>query len=260
MHQRSSLAAVGSATLEQLRDAIVRERLRVPITEAGLAAIGIREQAAALYAVLGGHNRLACLSILDVVLAEREKNERPAPELVWTGPEDHSATARDTAVVLRQLFEGAKKRVILAGYSFDHGRDILAPLHAAMRDRGVSTIFFVHVEQAKVLREPPEAHADELLAKFAHDNWPFGDPRPRIYYDKRAIYPGGSGKPYVSLHSKCVVVDDDKAFISSANFTARGQERNIETGVLLHDPLFAEHFARQWLGLIAGGHVAEWRG
>ena len=85
-------------------------------------------------------------------------------------------------------------------------------------------------------------------------SWPFGEPRPRLFYDKRALKPG---PPYCSLHAKCVVVDGLKAFVSSANFTQRGQERNIEVGVLIEDASFASYLAGQWLGLMDAGLVAE---
>jgi phosphatidylserine/phosphatidylglycerophosphate/cardiolipin synthase-like enzyme len=51
----------------------------------------------------------------------------------------------------------------------------------------------------------------------------------RFFYDKRSLLPG---PPWCSLHAKCAVVDGARSFISSANFTQRGQERNIEVGVL----------------------------
>jgi phosphatidylserine/phosphatidylglycerophosphate/cardiolipin synthase-like enzyme len=53
------------------------------------------------------------------------------------------------------------------------------------------------------------------------------------------------------------VVDGVKAFVSSANFTQRGQERNIEVGVLIEDPSFASYLAAQWLGLIDAQLVGE---
>ena len=56
-----------------------------------------------------------------------------------------------------------------------------------------------------------------------------------------------------------MTVDGLQAFISSANFTQRGQDRNIEAGVLIQDPTFAQHLARQWHGLIESGTVAEYR-
>lgn len=251
----ADLGSVSTATLRQLRDALAGERVRTPLTATALGAIGIREQADALLAVLGGHGKLACLAIVDVALTERARHTRTPAELVWTGPESHSATARDTAVVLRHLFEGAQERVILAGYSFSHAQAVLGPLHRVMRDRGVQTTFFVNIEQPQRATNPPEAHADAQLASFVAESWPFGAPFPRIYYDKRALRPG---QPWCSLHAKCVVVDDTQAFLSSANFTDRGQDRNIEAGVLLHDPLFARSLAEQWMGLVSAGHVGEW--
>jgi phosphatidylserine/phosphatidylglycerophosphate/cardiolipin synthase-like enzyme len=56
-----------------------------------------------------------------------------------------------------------------------------------------------------------------------------------------------------SLHAKCVAVDGERAFISSANFTARGQERNIEAGVLINDAAFARQLERQWMSLVETG-------
>jgi phosphatidylserine/phosphatidylglycerophosphate/cardiolipin synthase-like enzyme len=47
--------------------------------------------------------------------------------------------------------------------------------------------------------------------------------------------------------------------VSSANFTERGQDRNIEVGVLIEDPSFASYLAGQWLGLVDAGIVGEWR-
>jgi phosphatidylserine/phosphatidylglycerophosphate/cardiolipin synthase-like enzyme len=55
-----------------------------------------------------------------------------------------------------------------------------------------------------------------------------------------------------------VVVDGAKAFVSSANFTQRGQERNIEVGVLIEDASFANYLAGQWLGLIDAGMAGEY--
>ncbi len=49
------------------------------------------------------------------------------------------------------------------------------------------------------------------------------------------------------------MVDGVKAFVSSANFTQRGQERNIEVGVLIDDASFAGFLAGQWLGLVDWG-------
>ncbi len=252
MTTRATLKDVSTSAIERLRAAIASGQLKTPVDRAALLGCGIRHQRDVLEATLAGHKSAACLAILDVALAEREER-KPTPELVWTGPEGPGGTARDTAVVLRELFESARESVILAGYSFDHARDVLAPLHAAMRDHGVRASCFVDIPQVEAGNE--DGHLARHLGAFFSAKWPFGDPKPRLYYDKRALKPG---PPFSSLHAKCVVVDGARAFVSSANFTQRGQERNIEVGVLIADPSFASYLAGQWLGLVEAGLVGKW--
>jgi phosphatidylserine/phosphatidylglycerophosphate/cardiolipin synthase-like enzyme len=214
---------------------------------------GIRHQLEAIEHALAGHRTAACLSVLDVALAERE-DRRPTPELVWTGPEAPAGTARDTAVVLRSLFEEAQESVLLAGYSFDHAEDVLTPLYGSMMKHQVRASFFVDIPQIE-RHAVADEHVTRFFKTFLAESWPFDKPLPRLYYDKRALRPG---PPWCSLHAKCVVVDGAKAFVSSANFTQRGQERNIEVGVLIEDANFASYLAGQWLGLVETGMVAEY--
>jgi hypothetical protein len=113
----ADLSKVPDSTLERLREAIATDRLRMPLTRAGLLDQGVQHQLDVLEDALSGHSALACLSMIDAVLAERRANRRPAPELVWSGPERTKSTARDTAVVLRALFERAQRQVILRFYA-----------------------------------------------------------------------------------------------------------------------------------------------
>ncbi|MBZ5709395.1 DISARM system phospholipase D-like protein DrmC [Nannocystis pusilla] len=251
------LAGVSTTSLERLRAGLASGRLKAPLSQARLIAFGFRAQLDVLATALAGHSREACLAVIEAVLAERAKYERPAPELVWTGPEDTRATARDTAVILRELFENAQERVILAGYSFKNATEVLGPLHASMRERGVEALFFIDVAQLEHSVAAPEAALQNQLQSFVDTNWRFGPPFPAIYCDRRALRPG---PPWSSLHAKCVAVDGKRAFVSSANFTSRGQDRNIEAGVLLHDATFAAQLERQWLGLIKAGLVLRWDG
>jgi phosphatidylserine/phosphatidylglycerophosphate/cardiolipin synthase-like enzyme len=68
------------------------------------------------------------------------------------------------------------------------------------------------------------------------------------------------GRPWASLHAKCTVVDDERTLITSANFTDRGQTRNIEAGVLIEDGAFAEEVSAQWRLLITADLVRRYRG
>lgn len=47
-----------------------------------------------------------------------------------------------------------------------------------------------------------------------------------------------------------LVVDSVRAFVSTADSTQRGHERNIEVKVLIEDPTFANRLAGQWIELV----------
>lgn len=252
-----SLAEVSTSSLERLVGGLQSGRLATPVSRDRLISFGVTRQLEAISAVLSGHSKLACVALLQSVLAERTHRKRPTPELVWTGPEGAGAQARDTAVVLRELFESARKRVVLAGYSFQNAENVLRPLSEVMVVHGVEAHFFVDVKQPLHVLADEEAYGRAQLDAFLEANWPFTCPPPALYCDRRALRPGGNGAEYCSLHAKCVAVDSTRAFVSSANFTLRGQNRNIETGVLIDDPHFAAQLDRQWMSLVAGGFVFE---
>ena len=210
------LTGVSTADLERLASALVRGQLGFPISAHGLRAMGldaVLDQAEALSSL----GREGARALLAAVLKERNSHNR-RPELVWTGPETKQSGARDTAVVLSDLFSSARQSVLVAGFVFDHGETLLRALHEAMV-RGVSCSVFADGEAAR---------------DFRRDNWPFGPPFPQVYRFVPAV------GVFASLHAKCVVVDHRYVFVTSANFTDRGQTRNIEVGVLLDDePLAA---------------------
>ncbi len=155
-------------------------------------------------------------------------------------------------MVVRELFQSAQKSVLVAGFSFDHGEEILRPLYEAMRDRGVEASLFLDLNAfvvPGVLGDPVAAAVASFMAK----NWPFGDPKPAVFYDPRTA----DRSARVSLHAKCVVVDERRALVTSANFTSRGQARNVEVGALVEDPDFAATLVGQWRGLLADGLLVE---
>ncbi len=203
--------------------------------------------------VLAGTPLAVARAVVETALAERARR-CPSPELVWTGPAPvERARHRDTALVLRGLFASARSRVVLAGYRFDHGRRLLEPLHAAMRDRGVTVRMFVHVPvEQDVMRAPPAqqvAHCHGEVAKLLAANWPFGAPYPEVFYETR---PMDTGR-FSSMHAKCVVVDARVALVTSANFTRRAQQDNVEVGALIHDPGFVAALAAQWANAVSHG-------
>lgn len=193
--------------------------------------------------------------LLEAVLAERA-TKPPRPELVWTGPEGALASARSTEVVFRDLLGSAQRDVWMVGYSIDHGGDLFAPLHRAMSERPLRVRFLLNLQYDRKDRRErsDEAGATVLLQRFLREQWPFDGPKPELYWDPRTL----SRDIYASVHAKLVVVDETQVLLGSANFTKRGQQRNIEAGVLLSDPAFARQLVTQLQSLIDGDHIRRY--
>ena len=72
---------------------------------------------------------------------------------------------------------------------------------------------------------------------------------PEVFHDPRSLSqkPG----PKACLHAKCIVIDEERLLITSANFTEAAHERNIEAGVLMVDPVAARAMQSQFETLVA---------
>jgi phosphatidylserine/phosphatidylglycerophosphate/cardiolipin synthase-like enzyme len=251
-----ALSEVSRAAIEQLASAIERGRIECPLREIELLDEGLGPVARPVLDALGGLDTAGALAVLRAVLAERSYRPPPRLDLVWSGPEARGTTPRDTSLVVRALFEGAEREVLVGGYSFDKP-DILAPLHRAMSERGVRATVFMDIKETARSAALADQHAIALIDQFFFRVWTFGAPRPTVYWDPRTARPG---PPWQSLHAKCIVVDDSRALVTSANFTGRGQDRNIEVGVLIEDRAFASELAAQWRALVAAGVLTRYSG
>jgi len=229
---RLDLTDVPTPVLQRALDLILSGGLVTPLSAFDLNGQGLDALAKVDLSQLNASGLRALLSAL---VAERRQRGPATPELVWTGPEAKVSGARDTAIVLRELFTGAKQSVLVAGFRFDHGKTLLQPLHAAMRDRGVTCSVFADRSEAEA---------------FIGREWPFGPPLPVVHFDAR-------GAKYSSVHAKCVVVDTERVFVTSANFTDRGQRRNVEVGLLVTDRALAQRVEQQWFSLVTSGEFTR---
>lgn len=258
------LATVSTADLQRLLGAVQKGRLPLPLSAAALASQKLGHLTDRL-GVLKQLDGKGVAAVLEAVLAERAGQTQVRAELVWTGPEAKAGWASSTPQVLAELFGRAERSMLVAGYAFDHGQEILAPIHEAMRARGVTVDLFMNIRAATARDGDAEGFARGEVSKFLVDQWPW-DPKPNVYYDPRTVTPGaargaGTGRralEYASLHAKCVVVDERWSLVGSANFTDRGQTRNIEVGALLDDVSFAQALLRQFRGAAAAGVFVHW--
>jgi phosphatidylserine/phosphatidylglycerophosphate/cardiolipin synthase-like enzyme len=97
----------------------------------------------------------------------------------------------------------------------------------------------------------------EFAERFRQNEWP-GERLPLVYFDPRSLQ-GGTG-PRACLHAKCIVVDDERAFVTSANFTEAAQERNLEAGVLVELTVLARALRTQFESLVSSRSLVRLAG
>jgi len=192
---------------------------------------------------------------LQLLAAEREANQQTVDrlQLVWTGPDVPGSVSRDTGVVVKELFTCARQSVLLSTFTVRRGRDVFAPLaEAVARKSTLQVRLAVNVGRDGDFSTPEHQMLTRFAEAFWQNDWPWPN-RPRVYYDPRAL----SCNPAIcaSLHAKCIVIDDEIAFVTSANFTEWAQERNLEAGVLIRDEGFARSLRNQFESLIAASRL-----
>jgi phosphatidylserine/phosphatidylglycerophosphate/cardiolipin synthase-like enzyme len=172
-------------------------------------------------------------------------------ELVWSGPEMPGAASRDTSVVVRELFSGAKSSVLVAGFAISRGNEIFKALAYRMAQvPSLAVRMFLNVARENDNLASNEAILQSFCLSFKTKHWPWEN-YPHVFYDPRALEANFSNR--ASLHAKCIVIDGEKCFVSSANFTESGQARNIEVGVLVEDRSLAASIHQQFESLVAHG-------
>ena len=246
------LSDVSTENLELLVDEVESGDVSVPLTIPGLLSKGLSCLTQHI-GVLESFDQGGLVVLCRSILAERAHRIPPA-ELVWTGPEGAKGAARSTEVVFRDLLRSARKSVWMAGYAVDHGADLFAPLYEVMKEHGVKAKFLLNIEGGAKHSADIHGEARYRINEFVGENWPFGEPMPKFYYDPRTL----DSRVYASMHAKTLVVDEARVLIGSANFTNRGQTRNIEAGALLDDPGFAKSLTTQFQSLIDGNYIRSY--
>ena len=173
-------------------------------------------------------------------------------EVVVSGP-DATDSARDTGVVMRQLFGKARERVLAVGFAVHQGKAVFKTLADWLdTDDCLEAILCINVR-----RQHGDTSIDQdILRRFANEfvrnEWP-GSRLPRVYYDPRSL--DTAGRTASSMHAKCVVIDGMEALVTSANFTEAAQERNIELGLLVNSQSIARKVEEHFMLLIQHGNL-----
>jgi phosphatidylserine/phosphatidylglycerophosphate/cardiolipin synthase-like enzyme len=154
-------------------------------------------------------------------------------QLVTTAPEGNAAYHRDTAVVVQDLFRRAKKSVLISTYALYGGREIFQTLAERMDEIPELLVrMFVNIDQSA---GETSIVVTRFVQQFRERHWPAHCRLPEIYYDVRST---------AVLHAKCILIDGEELFVTSANFTDAAQHRNVEVGLVVKSPVIVDQATR----------------
>ncbi len=247
---------VPASALQALAQGLESGRIAVPASASVLERYIGREYAVAVADELASLDAAAFTPaqmsrLLTSVAAEGPR--QPSIELVWSGPEGPQSSSRDTGVVVPELFASARRSVLVCGFAISQGDRVFAKLAQNLdANPSLDVRIFTNIQ-----RPWQDTHSEsEIVRVFAEEfrskQWA-GDRMPRVLYDPRALASGAG--PRSCLHAKCLIVDDERALVTSANFTEAAMDRNIEAGVLVDDSGFASRLRAQFDALEQGGQV-----
>lgn len=239
-----------------LADALSSRRLRPDASPALLRSYGWPEGwAAPLQAAAAQGIPPAALSACVAVALQERRQPRPRVDLACTRPVAGKVDVLDTSVVVRRLFTQAEREVLVAGFRVND-RDMLEPLRRPA-SRPLDVRLFVDMDPAHAAdgrEQRPYPDLDRWpgvwWSQFMERVWPTFMEPPRCWYAPSTLGPAVAGD-WRSMHAKSVVVDRRYWFVTSANFTRRGHERNIEIGALIDDPARAAEVIaafEEWIG------------
>lgn len=242
---KEPLLSLAPSELRDLAKALEAERLAPPYSALTLQRFVTRERADEVAISLSeitesGCTALALARLLGILASAEEQRPRleDLVDLVATGPEMIEDEPRATGVVVSDLFRKAEKSVLVAGYSVHQGQKVFRELANRMAERPELQVrLYLDIQRGNGDTSLPNEIVRRFSDRFRKTQWPAERPIPEIYFDPRSVALDQS-RP-CALHAKCVVVDIQHVFISSANFTEAAQERNIEMGLLLNSSVLA---------------------
>lgn len=253
----SALHNVSRPNLQALAGALRSGRLQPPFCAADLSDRVPSEHQGSVAAELAalreaGMSSAALAKVLELVAEERRlaQQQWDRVTLVWTGPEAVGAKCRDTGVVVPDLLKQAERSVLLSTYNIGKigARELFAPLADKLdADPTFKVELFANIKRD--WKDKSTASSELVTAfrrRFKAEIWP-GKRMPKVYHDPRSLEVGAQ----VALHAKCVIVDDRRLLVTSANLSQPAQAGNIEAGVMIEDEAAARAMREQFEKLVA---------
>lgn len=195
----------------------------------------------------GVDGRTVAVALQSAALSEQAHRDSQSVELVWTGPDTEDTRFRRTEQAILQVIENAKDRVTLVSYAVYRIPNIGRALVQAAK-RGV---------RLTVIVETPEQIEGEGEYNTLRALGPEVAACSAVYFWPKEKRPRGENQKLGILHVKCVVVDGQWLFISSANLTQHAFTINMELGMLMKGGELPKLVEMQFCGLIRNGQLCS---
>jgi phosphatidylserine/phosphatidylglycerophosphate/cardiolipin synthase-like enzyme len=259
-----ALRTLGRSQLDSLAAELRSGRIRSPITRAALAPHVPDSALDAVFAALqslerDGMTPRHIAHLVAILAEERAAGQRMSDrvQLVWSPPDLDRIDARDTAVVVQELFRQAKSSILISTFAIDEKKRahaLFSELAARMdSEPQLAVRVFANLHRKPRDTTPADILVRDFAKKIRDEIWP-GSRLPDFFYDPRSLDP--DPKRRAVLHAKAVIVDARYTLLTSANFTEAAQQRNIEAGALFDDPRLAARLSQQFNQLLETGHFA----
>lgn len=248
----SALRSLGSSLADGLLSEAITQRgvEQAAGTDAGTVTSLLRELTAEGFTP----SQLAVLVGGLAAAIDRAPKPTSLFDIVLSGPDLPGVPTSDTAAVMHTMITSATREILLVGYAIHNGKRLFEPLAKRMEQIPTIDVTFC-LDIPRQLNDPTPSAG--LITRFAREfrerHWPWSR-LPRLFYDPRALLVGDKR---ASLHAKCVIVDRDRALVTSANFTDAAQRRNIEAGVDIRHKPTVDRIADYFQGLRAAGMLHE---
>lgn len=251
---------LAQSNLEALRYGFAHGALKYEVSESALLGSGATAASGAAISKFiqkKGYSSETVIAVIDAIIESRSHAHNVAllQSLVVTGPEIPDLTNLKTGSRFTQVVEHAKKELMLATFALYQGDRILEPIHQAMiRNPNLSVTLILNVQRSYGDTTMNDDILEKSRQEFRAKNWPW-DVKPQVYYYPESLHM--DAKSRASMHAKFVIADEERCFITSANFTEAAQKKNIEVGIELtgsHEP---KALSRYFKGLIADSKLAK---
>lgn len=206
------------------------ERLEVPIRNGDLVGLTVVPHSRRLLADLEGQlvtnplfdGQLVAVAIRSCALAAANALRRNSLEIAWTGPGTSLVPVRRVDQVMYEMVADSQRSVLLVSYvAYGADRLIMELSRASSRGVEVSLVLERAEDTNGRLEFDGLKSIQARLSGVAIYHWP----RERRQLSRQ----GKSGL----LHAKCLVCDDRRLLVSSANLTDYALELNMELGLLI---------------------------